>query len=97
MVQLDDENYAKLKKDADDNRSIKTIAKWVVGLVIFLVLYFTAGTRFINIQIARSQAAMERESEILQAQVAVRVREIESQGMTMDEYLKWYSICHDVN
>lgn len=92
MIQLDNETYEKLKKDADDNRQIRSIVQWVIGLIIFAILYFTAGQHFINIQIQKSQAAAERELAVLQAQTAVRVREIESEGMTVEEYLNWYSI-----
>lgn len=96
MVQLDEELYNKIKKDADDNRQIRSIIQWIVGLIIFLVLYFTAGRHLLNIQIQKTQAAADREIAILQAQNTVRIREIESEGLTSEEYLKWYKVYHQV-
>lgn len=96
MVQLDEELYNKLKKDADDNRQIRSIFRWVVGLIIFLVLYVTAGQYLLNIQVQKAQAAADREIAILQAQNNVRIREIESEGLTIEEYLKWYGVYHQV-
>ena len=94
MVQLDEELYNKLKKDADDNRQIRSIFRWVVGLIIFLVLYVTVGQYLLNIQVQKAQAAADREIAILQAQNNVRIREIESEGLTTEEYLKWYEVYH---
>lgn len=96
MVQLDEELYNKIKKDADDNRQIRSIIRWIIGLIIFLVLYFTAGQHLLNIQVQKAQAAADREMAILQAQINVRIREIESEGLTTEEYLKWYKIHHQV-
>ena len=96
MVQLSEENYARLKKDADDNLSIKSIVKWVVGLLIFAILYFTIGNQFLNIQLSRLQSSIAQESAIAQAETNKKVREIESSGMSTEDYLKWYTI-HNSN
>jgi len=96
MVQLDEDFYNKIKKDADDNRQIVSIFRWVVGVIIFLILYVTVGQRLLTIQVQKAQAAADREIAVLQAQNAVRIREIESEGLTMEEYLKWYRVCHQV-
>lgn len=96
MVQLDEELYNKIKKDADDNRQLMSIFRWTVGLIIFLLLYFTTGQHLLNIQVQKAQAAADREIAILQAQNNVRIREIESEGLTTEEYLKWYKIYHQI-
>ena len=96
MVQLDEELYNKIKKDADDNRQIRSIIQWIIGLIIFLVLYFTAGQHLLNIQIQKAQAGADREIAVLKAQNTVRIREIESEGLTTEEYLQWYRVYHQV-
>lgn len=96
MIQIEDADFAKLKKDANDNRQIRLIAQWIIGLIIFLVLYATAGQQLLNIQIQKAQAAADREIAVLQAQNTVRIREIESEGLTTEEYLKWYRIYRKV-
>jgi hypothetical protein len=77
MIQISDEIYNKLKKDADDNNAIKTIAKWVIGLIIFAILYFTVGNQFLNIQLSRLQSTFDREAAIAYANTTKEVREIE--------------------
>lgn len=96
MIQISDEDYAKLKKDADDNSSIKVIVRWVVALIVVLLLYFGVATRFIDLEIKKQEAAIQCDIATMQAQNAVYIRQIQSEGMSMDDYLKWYEIYNKV-
>ena len=92
MTTLDDEVYSKLLKDANDNKQLVKIAWAVVTLIIFLVLFIFWGKPMIDISIQQKRVEVECEIAIVQAENAVRVREIESAGMKTEDYLKWLEI-----
>lgn len=81
MVQLEDNIYLKLKKDADDNNSVRRIVRYVLIALAMIVLYMTIGMPLIDIQLRK-----------FEAQSNVEIRRIESYGLTTEEYLKWYDI-----
>ena len=92
MKELTDTDYAKLTKDADDNRSIMFIVKCTVALVVALVLYFTIGQRVVNTWFESYNEQVKCEIAVMRARNDVLIREIQSEGMTTEEYLKWYEI-----
>ncbi len=92
MVELDDKVWEKIHKDADDNRQIRIIINILIAVLITITLYFTVGTRIINLHMQRKQAELQCEIDIMNARNAVKIREIESEGMTIEEYLKWCEI-----
>ncbi len=92
MKELTDTDYAKLVKDADDNRSITFIVKCTMVLVLTMVLYFTIGQRIVNTWFESYHERVKCEIAVMQARNDVLIREIQSEGMTTDEYLKWYEI-----
>ena len=92
MVQLPDEEYQKLKHDADDNNSIRFIVKCIVGLIVALTLYFTVGVRILNTWVGYYQDSVQCRVEEMRARNDVLIREIQSSGMEMDDYLEWYKI-----
>ena len=89
MVQIEDEIYAKLKKDADDNRQIVHIVRAIVTVVIFCILFFSWGIRLIDLDIQRRTAELQTQIALTQAETNKRVMTIESEGLTTDEYFKW--------
>ena len=89
MVQIEDEIYAKLKKDADDNRQIVHIVRAVVAVIIFCILFFSWGIRLIDLDIQRRTAELQTQIALTQAETNKQVMTIESEGLTTDEYFKW--------
>lgn len=92
MIQMEDEVYEKLKKNADDNRQVKNIVRLVLIVVCLLVLYFGVVSKFVDIQMKKYEAEVQREVAIAQAETNVKIRQIESSGMSMNDYIQWYSI-----
>ena len=92
MIQISDEDYAKLKKDADDNSSIKSIVRWIMLLVVIILLYFGIASKIIDLEIRKYEANLQCEIATMQAQNAVEIRSIQSKDMSMDDYLKWYEL-----
>ena len=89
MVQIEDEIYTKLKKDADDNRQIVRIVRSVVAVIIFCILFFSWGIRLIDLDVQRRTAELQTQIALTQAETNKRVMTIESEGLTTDEYFKW--------
>lgn len=89
MVQIEDEIYNKLKKDADDNRQIRNIAGIIAVVVMFCLFLCTFGVKLIDLEIQRRTAELQTQIAIAQAQTNKQVMAIESEGLTMDEYFKW--------
>ena len=92
MTTLDDEVYNKLLKDANDNKQLVKIARAVVALIIFIVLFIFWGKPMIDLSTQQKRVEVECEIAIVQAENAVRVREIESVGMKTEDYLRWLEI-----
>jgi hypothetical protein len=92
MVQIEDDVYAKLKKDADDNRQIRNIARMVVVAIIFCVLFFIWVVPLINLDIQRRSAEMQTQIAITQAETNKRVMEIEKSDLSNAEYFKWLEV-----
>lgn len=89
MVQIEDEIYTKLKKDADDNRQIVHIIRAIAAVIIFCILFFSWGIRLVDLDIQRRTAELQTQMAITQAETNKRVMTIESEGLTTDEYFKW--------
>ena len=92
MVEVEDNIYEKLKKDANDNRAILRIARTICIFLFIVILLFIYGTRLIDISIEKYRAAVKQEIAVEEAHNNVRIREIESSGMATEEYLKWLEI-----
>ena len=56
MVQMEDEVYEKLKKNADDNLQVKKIIRLIISVIVLLVLYFGVISKIIDVQIKRYDA-----------------------------------------
>ena len=95
MVQIEDEIYTKLKKDADDNRQIVRIAKIIAITIMFLIIFFTWGLRLIDLDIQKRTIEMQNQMMISQAKTNQQVMSIESEGMTKDEYFEWLTVRND--
>lgn len=89
MVQIDDNVYAKLKKDADDNKQIVRIFRCVMATIIFCILFFAWGIRLIDLDIQKRNAELQTQIAITQAETNKRVMTIESEGLSADEYFRW--------
>ena len=89
LIQLDDAVYAKLKKDADDNRQIIGIMRIVLLTIVLLIAFFCWGRPMLDLDIQRRQANLEREMALTNAETSVEIREIESKGLSFDDYICW--------
>ena len=78
MVELPDDKYKQLVKDADDNRAIKTITRWMVLILLFVIFMISYGCHAIDMQKQRDNAYVQ-----------VEVRDIQRQGMSHEEYIEW--------
>lgn len=92
MVQIEDEIYTKLKKDADDNRQIVRIARIVAAVIIFCILFMSWGTRLIDLDIQRRTAEMQTQIALNQADTNRQIMAIESEGLTKEEYFRWLEV-----
>lgn len=90
MIQLDDEQYQKLVKDADDNKQIVKIARSCLAVILFSILYFTCLLPLINIGIDQNRANMEQRIDIINAENIQH--EIESSGLSTEDYFRWLEI-----
>ena len=95
MVQIEDEIYAKLKKDADDNRQIVHIIRAIIAVIIFCILFFSWGVRLIDLDVQRRTAELKTQIAITQAETNKKVMSIESEGLTTDEYFTWLKVRND--
>lgn len=89
MVQMEDNVYEKLKKDADDNKQLVSITRIIVIGIIFCILFFTWGRDLMAISVQKKQAELQNQIAIEQAETNKRVMAIESEGMTNEEYFEW--------
>lgn len=92
MVELDDERYAKLKKDADDNKQIVRIVYGVIGLLIFIILFFTWLKPVLDLDIQKRNIDLQKYELIQMSQSKKQAMLIESEGLTFDEYCKWLEV-----
>lgn len=92
MVEIDENTYKKIQKDASDNRSILRLVRLGLLFVFLIIILFIYGTKFIDISLMKYRTFVECQSQIIQAENNVRIREIESTGMTTEEYLKWLEV-----
>ena len=92
MVQLEDEMYAKLKKDADDNRSLKHIVWSVIAAGFCLTLLVTYGFDLLKLDIQRRQSEQQCQIAITQAETAVKTREIEQGDLKFEDYILWKTV-----
>lgn len=92
MVEIEDEVYTQLQKDANDNKSVLRLAKIVFMFIFSIVVLIAYGTKLIDISLESYKASVERQIAIEEAHTNVAIREIESAGMTTEEYLKWLEI-----
>lgn len=92
MVQIEDEIYTKLKKDADDNKQIVHIVRAIAAVIIFCILFFTWGIRLIDLDIQRRTSELQTQIALAQANTNKQIMSIESEGLTSDEYFKWLEV-----
>lgn len=90
MIQLEDEQYQKLVKDADDNRQIVKIARSCLAVILFALIYFTCLLPLIKIGIDQNRANMEQRIAVINA--GNIQREIESSGLSTEDYFRWLEI-----
>lgn len=89
MVQLNDNDYAKLKKDADDNRQLIILLRILAVFVTFIIIFFAWGKNILDLDIEYRRFEAQTQMQISQAETNVKVREIESEGMTFENYILW--------
>lgn len=95
MVEINDADYKQLVKDANDNKTMVKIARWIVGLIVFLVIFFSWGTKLIDLDVQRRTIELQNRMEIKQAETNRQIFSIESEGMTKEEYFKWLEVRDD--
>ena len=92
MVEVEDEVYEQLVKNANDNTSLIRLVKIVAILIIAVLIVFIYGTKLIDISLMYYRTNVQCNAAVLEAENRVKIREIESSGMTTEEYLKWLEI-----
>ncbi len=92
MVQINDEVYAKLKKDADDNNQVVKIFRMIIIVLFILIFWFSFGVHWCDVQLEQTADFIQTEQAISKARANVKIREIESEGLTFEEYLAWLKI-----
>lgn len=92
MIQIEDDVYEKLKKDADDNKQIRHIIHVILAALIFTLFMVIWGSQLIDLDIQRRTAELQANTAITMAETNRRVMEIESEGMTKTEYFKWLEV-----
>lgn len=95
MVEINDADYKQLVKDANDNKQMVKIARWIVGLIVFLVIFFSWGTKLIDLDIQRRTTELQNQMALTQAETNRQIFSIESEGMTKEEYFKWLEVRND--
>lgn len=92
MIEINEADYKKLIKDANDNRSIfKIIILIIVGIILTFSIVSFSGT-FANIIFKQYEANVQMQIALDEAENDVRIRKIESEGLTTEEYLKWLEV-----
>lgn len=89
MVHIEEDAFNKMKKDADDNRQIIRIVRYAALLIVFLFIFFSWGCQMVNLDIQRRQSELQCQMAIEQAKNNVEIKEIESDGMSFDDYIRW--------
>ena len=92
MVQLDDEQYQKLVKDADDNRQMVRIARYILITILAIILYFTYISPLLQIHVSMVRERAEQSLALSEANNNVRIMQIESEGLTTEEYFTWLKL-----
>lgn len=96
MVELSDETYSKLVKNADDNKQlinlIRTIIFGVIAFFAILFIYFGWFKDVLALDVTRRQAELQQQIAIEQAHTNVQIMKIESEGMSKADYFKWLSV-----
>ena len=92
MVNLTENEFASLKKSADDNHMVVSFLKFVVVFIFIAILAFGPLTRYFNgladLRIEYMQAEQNRDLAILAAKNDIYVREIEQGDLEFEEYLQ---------
>ena len=91
-MQISDKEYARLKKDADDNRQLVKIVLTITIGILLIIGYFGYGRQMIQLHIRQQEAALQNEIDISKAKANTAIKEIEQTGMSFDEYVKWLEI-----
>ena len=92
MIEIDDEVLVKLKKDADDNKQIVKIIRMIIAAVFVLIFYFSFGLNWMNLQLEKQRSEIQNQIAITQAHNNVMIKQIESEGLSMEEYFKWLEV-----
>lgn len=92
MVQIEDDVYTKMLKDADDNKALIHITRCICATIIGLIIFFFVGLPWVSIQLDNYKNDILLNNSVKQAEINVQIREIESKGLTTQEYLDWLKI-----
>lgn len=92
MIEINEEDYKKLIKDANDNRSIiKGLIIIIIGIVLIISTVNFSG-KLASIIFQQYEANVQMQIALDEAENDVRIRKIESEGLTTEEYLKWLEV-----
>ena len=89
MIELTEESFEKLKKDADDNKQLVKIFITLAFIFVFLMVFIFWGKDMLELSVYRHRSELDRQIAIEQAENNVRIREIEQGDLSMDDYIKW--------
>lgn len=92
MVEVEETVYEKLLKDANDNRAVLRIARIIAVSIVCLAFLFIFVSKYVDISLETYRAEVRNSVAIMDAKTTVQIREIESEGMTTEQYLKWLAV-----
>lgn len=92
MVELSDEVYEKLKKDADDNKSLLSIVRTVCGLIFAVLVMITIVIPAYGIWLEARKTEVAMASARIEAINNRGIMEVEKNGLTNEEYFKWLEV-----
>lgn len=91
-IQLEEDDYRKIIKDANDNRSLVRIARWITVAIVFLFIFFSFGCNAIQISLTKYRTKVDAENALVEARTNVQIRQIESEGLSTEEYFEWLRV-----
>lgn len=91
-IQVEEDDYRRIVKDANDNRSLVRIARWITVTIVFLCMFFGFGCNAIQISLTKYRAKVDAENALVEAQTNVQIRQIESEGLSTEEYFEWLRV-----
>lgn len=92
MIEIDEEHFRQLVKDADDNKSLVLITRSILISIIIIVILFTIVIPVFNYWLNVKNTELALNEAKAQAYINREIMAIESKGLTNEEYFKWLEV-----